>query len=185
MSAMRSMSSLCTVSEAWLKTGKGQKYEPASLPFWFPDDVIAQLKELDPVYLYFCIETRTLRLLLIADLGEYRWKIFDPNLQMNFWEWIDDQRYIRRMHDFIERIYGEFTVRVQGRIIGTEALAKIAEGMLHPYCAVSPAQRGIYWSDDILALYWDEESAKHYQWLYGKWFCRVQDEFRKYVPQPK
>lgn len=173
------------ISEEWLKSGKGRKYQPLSdLTLHNPAADLQFLQDLSPRGIYFCIELKRYLITIIAQLTEYRWVVIEVGASMDFWRWIDGRPYIPRIYKLIDALYKTFTEETIGksRILPTAVYDQVTSGKIHPRCVIkNNVKVGMHWADDIRDIHHHyTHIAKYYKRDYGEWFIKAQEEFRKY-----
>lgn len=184
LSLLNSISELTGAQLEWIKHGIGKKYLVECLPYYDLKKSIDLLKAMDPKEIYFCLNTDDFSLYLIVKSSKYCWSSFYMGYSLDFWNWIDDHRYIPDIFTHLKKIYKVFEKSkcwVRGRLFNKSEFGKLEDANITFLGSIMKnlPEAGEHWIDDILDIDHKYCIPKNYESMYGKWFVDVQSHFRK------
>jgi hypothetical protein len=146
-----------------------------------------QLISLSPQAIYITYDRRQLLVGVCVYTGGFRYRVFDMNLHLRFWDWVDEFWYIPLFYVFLYHLFRLFGYQAQGRRIRWRDHRRLYKGKVHPHSVVpyeeilsSPPRS---WVEDFLNL-WDLYSdAEYFERRHGKRFVRMQEIVRQFEPQ--
>jgi hypothetical protein len=184
-SLVQTVAAFSGVSPDWLKHGREPRY-PVSGDLDLCDRkfTIEMLRKTTPSMLFFCVDLTRFEVLLLVQSGEYHWTVYDPGFSIDFWNWIEDYRYIPRIYHFMNDLHEAFFRVTNGRVLSKKDFAKLLSGETHPRTLFRNRREKLdHWADDIRDINHKWPIAKDYGVKYGKWFLEVQEYFRTYLKE--
>ena len=183
---LREVTAKTGVSLTWLKHKEGGKYVNETLSL--SKTAVETLGSLDPTQIIMTIDNEDHNLRVLAEIGSFNWQKFDTGISLNFWNWFDDHHYIPRVYEFIKAIHSKFnyslSTRLDGRVVTKEQDALLRDENIHPIIALKKiSNRGINWPKDILDIHDQYSISGGYAPIYGDWFVKIQEYFRRWLPQ--
>lgn len=173
-------SDLTGASVEWLKHGKGPKYLTGSLQYSDPAAAIRQLDEWGARKLYLMLEERHLWLSAVAELSDYRWLFVHFNVNLMLWTWSGDYEKIPAVYDFLKILQTNYDRRITGRLIPPEEFQSLISGEMHGKRAIRGGHiQEQHWPEDILDIRHRFPISERYGSIYGDWFLKIQESFRK------
>ena len=128
------------------------------------------------------MHTGSFHLGLFAEVGPYRYRTYDLAAGLNTWEW-RHPRATRMLFQFLHAIVYGSSFEVRGVIIPEWKLnGALYAGYVHPIEVlrqIPPRRRGIRWPYEVLDLAHERYNTRRGRRRYGRWFPRVQEEFRR------
>ena len=172
---------LTHVNEGWIRHGIGEKYSSKSLPYHSISGSIELIENLEPMELYFCLNTENFELLILVKLSEYKWCKFYVAYRLDFWNWFDDHSKMPEVFEHFTGIYKHFDniyTSCTGRLYTNKEFKKLHEDSYTGAVIKTLPKRGEYWASDIRDL---NHTNTHldYEGDYGEWFLKIQSYARR------
>jgi hypothetical protein len=169
-------------SRMWLTHDEGWRYEFEEI---YTSDLskVDYIKSLMPKNVYVLLNRDDMRLILLAHIQAYNWKMFSFSFALNFWNWWGDEHHITHIYELFSAIQNDFGITVSGRYISSDDYKECVSGMVHPSQIIESTDKsGKHWFEDILDVDHKSGMAPRYAEVYGEWFVKAQDYFRSNRP---
>lgn len=185
LSLLKQLVYLAGVELDWLKHGDEPMCPVGFLTLRNLCEDLLMLATHDPRYIFLTIDPRSLFVGICVQVSDYRWYVYDLNMALNFWEWVENFWAIPQFYAFLHIISEIFTYKVFGYKITQAQHEQLYNGLVHPAHILSTACPTQYsWAvESLLDLEHHKTDASGYTKQYGRWITRVHKEFKKYRPQ--
>lgn len=135
-------------------------------------------------YAFLTVDPRSLLVGLCVQVSEFRFRVYNLNMAMDFWNWVEDFWYIPQFYTFLYKLSDIFPLKVFGYDITKIQHEQLYLGEVHPLSIVSPGITKYAWVVEALTdLDHEGQDARWYTKQYGRWLFRVHREFKKYRDQ--
>ncbi len=179
LSLLRRVQETTGAALAWLQHGTPPRYPVSHLHWVSRKDAAQQVAEDSPQQVYATIETPGLHVGLCVQVTDWCYRVYELNLNLNFWDWVDEQHCIPLFYEFLLEL--ENRVEVQGVRLNQKTDRSLYGGEIHASHALRQGSfKYMNWVTAVLDLDCLPRQTALYTKLYGAWFKKVQEEFRKY-----
>lgn len=166
----------------WLKHGEKPRYEVKTLSLVRVQRDLDYCTSLSPQEYFFTLNKKSLHAGLVVQTTEYSYQVFSFNMELNFWDWIDDHWAIPAFYHFLKALSNSWGY-VFGLILPPQTDRELFNGETHFLVASKNAKHlGGSLLYDLLDL--EEGMGNHvtYSERYGgKWMQRIHEEIKKYL----
>lgn len=182
--ALEELATFSGASVEWLKHGRGQPYPVQRFSVTNSDGVIKVRTfiedELLVDRLYVLLETTHFGILIACKTYEYGWKVIDPGIHLDLWQWWDDRTLVGPVYDLL---YGlRQMAGYVPAIVDEGQLKRFREGDEYPGKLIEELrpfdESSIYWLEDLVDIRHHSQVAGGYDTNYGEWFGKLQETFR-------
>lgn len=87
-----------------LRHGETTPYPCYGLMLHNVQHALETLREAHPDKLYFCVELRSYKVMLLTQTGDHHWRTFDLGICIDFWRWLDGLGYIGSFYALLDAV---------------------------------------------------------------------------------